>query len=260
MPTQLRDARITQRSKVLSQHHGLVFRGTVTTYTDTTHFKISALPNYGDASDFPDNFFKDYYVYVVWDSAGTGLAPQGEKTPVTAYASSDGAFTHAAFTTPLAVGDEVLLIHPSAINASVIVALDEIEGTLFVSADDSLHAISTKIDEILDLTRTGSSILVSAAETSLFIDDAPSKIINGNILRIDLSNMAAGDTYDFKEYYRMESAGSYIEMADTITLSGAQSPPGFTIRLDQYRYGCKVTATKTAGTDRTFTIEAYREA
>ncbi len=111
MPKQIRDARITRRSGVLEQHNGLVFRGTVTTYTDTTHFKVSSLPEYGNADDFPDEFFKDYYVYVAWDAGGAGAAPQGESQKASAYTSSDGSITHPAFTTPLAVGDEILLIH-----------------------------------------------------------------------------------------------------------------------------------------------------
>lgn len=258
MPKQMRDARLAARSNILEQHNGLVFRGTVTTYTDTTHFNVSGFPDFGNADDFPEEFFKDYHVYVVWDADGAGAAPQGENQPVSAYSSSDGAFTHTAFTAPLAVGDEVLLIHPSALNASVLADLEEIKGAGFVSADDSLYAISTDISEILDLTRTEGDIAVSA-ETNLFIDDAPTKIINGISIKIDTTNMAAGDTYEFKEYYRIESGGGYLEIADTISLTGAQADPLYIITMQPYRYGCKVTATKTAGTDRNFKIEAIVE-
>lgn len=260
MPKQLRDARLTQRSVVLEQHNGLVYRGTVTTYTDTTHFKVSGFPEYGDADDFGDNFFKDYYVYVVWDKDGAGAAPQGESQPASAYTSSDGTFTHAAFTAPMEAGDEVLLIHPSALNASVLADLDEIKGTGFVTADDSLHALSTELAEILDLTRTAGDIAVTAAETNLYIDDAPTKIINGLSIKIDTTNMGAGDTYEFREYYRIENAGSYLEIANTVTLSDAQADPLYVMHLEAYRYGMKVTAKKTAGTDRSFQIEVMREA
>ena len=260
MPKQMRDARITQRSFVLSQHHGLVFRGTVTTYTDTTNFKVSAFPAYGNASDFPDNFFDGYYVYCVWDSGAAGAAPQGEKVAASGYTSADGTITHAAFTTPLAVGDEVLLVHPSVINSDVIVDLDDIKGVGFVSADDSLHALSTELAEILDLTRTGGNIAVTSAETNLYIDDAPTKIIVGLSIKIDTSNMTVGDTYEFREYYRIESAGSYLEVPNTTTLSGVQSDPLYVMSLETYRYGMKVTAQKTAGTDRSFKIEVIREA
>lgn len=282
MPKQLRDARITQRSNVLEQHTGLIFRGTVTTYTDTTHFKVSGLPEYGSASDFPDEFFKDYYVYVAWDVGGAGALPQGESQQASAYISSDGTITHTAFTTPLAVGDEVFLIHPSAYNATVIASLDvpsvdsianvlerDVIGNKTDTAQTTVgatHSIMryvkgavTELNEILDLTRTEGDIAVSA-ETNLFIDDAPTKIINGLSIKIDMTNMTGGDTYEFKEYYRIESSGSYLEVADTIELIGAQADPLYVIQLQPYRYGCKVTATKTVGTDRNFKIEAIVEA
>ena len=260
MPKQIRDAILVQRSEVLNQYHGLVYRGTVTTYTDTTHFKVSSFPEYGNASDFGNEFFKDYVIYVVWDSGGVGAAPQGESTAVTAYTSSDGTFTHAVFTAPLAVGDEVLFIHPDIEATTVIADLTEIKGVGFVSADDSLKAISDEIDEILDLARTGADIAVTAAETSLYIDDAPAKILVGVSIKIDTSNMATGDTYEFREYYIIELAGSWLEVADTITLSGAQAYPLYIMNLAPYRYGMKVTAKKTAGTDRSFYIEAIVEA
>ena len=260
MPKQICDARLTQRSLVLSQHHGLIFRGTVTTYTDTTHFKVSSLPAYGSASDFPDDFFKDYNIYVVWDSAGGGSAPQGETEAVTGYTSVDGAFANDAFTTPLEVGDEILLIHPSLGTVSIIADLEEIKGSGFVQADDSLEAISTEISEIMDIVRSSGDIAVTSAETNLYIDDAPTKTNVGISIKIDTSNMVAGDTYEFREYYRIESAGSYLEVADTATLSGAQSPPLYIMELNAYRYGMKITAKKTAGTDRSFKIEVTREA
>ena len=283
MPKQLRDARLTQRSNVLEQHTGLIFRGTVTTYTDTTHFKVSGFPEYGNVDDFPDEFFKDYYVYVAWDAGGAGAAPQTESQQASAYTSSDGTITHTAFTTPLAVGDEIFLIHPSAYNATVIASLNvpsadstdnvlerDVIGNKTDTAQTTVgvtHSIMryvkgaiTELAEILDLTRTEADIAVSAVETNLFIDDAPTKIINGLSVKIDMTNMAGGDTYEFKEYYRIESGGSYLEVADTISLIGAQADPLYVIQLQPYRYGAKVTATKTAGTDRNFKVEAMVEA
>ena len=283
MPKQMRDAKLARRSPVLEQHNGLVFRGEVTTYTDTTHFNVSSLPEYGNADDFPDEFFKDYAIYVAWDAGGAGAAPQGESQDVTAYSSSDGEFTHAAFTTPLAVGDIVLLIQPIVNSSSLLPSLavpladstDNIYerdvignksdvAQLTVGTTRSLmgylKGALTEILEILDIVRTEGNISVTVAETNLFIDDAPTKDINGMSVKVDTVNMAAGDTYDFRVYYRIKSGGGYVEEADTITLIGAQADPLYTIQLGAYRYGCKVTAQKTAGTDRSFEIEAFVEA
>jgi len=297
----------TKIDALASSSNPFVFKGTVTTATSSTVFAATELIGHGDDS------FDGWSVYVFYDTAGTGAAPQGESQPISGYVSLTGVFTHTTFTADLAVGDEVLIMHPDAtggdatgakqdtiisnlgvpakdattdaymrevvgkkddtaqttvgITRSIIAYVKgilnqivDVMGAGFVTADDSLHAISVEISEILNLTRTGADIAVTAAETSLFIDDAPTKIIDGRIVRIDTTDMGVADTYEFREYYRMESGGGYIDMADPITLTGVQSSPGYTIRLDSYRYGCKVTSKKIAGVDRSFPIEGVREA
>lgn len=88
--------------------YGLAFFGAVTTYTDTTHFKVSSLAGLG-ASTFLPAAGTPYEIYVF---KADGAAPQGEQTPVVAYTTGDGTFQHAAFSVILAVGDEVLILHP----------------------------------------------------------------------------------------------------------------------------------------------------
>ena len=287
-----------------------IFKGTVTTYTDTTHFAATDLIGYGNDA------FNDWYVYVFYDSAGTGAAPQSESQPISEYVSSTGTFTHTAFTTPLTTNDVVLILHPyeatggdaTEAKQDIIIADTEklydvslgtspIDGSLSsfiatggtalgarlpastsiidlfgdftgphdgIAQDDnvkaSLDIANTELSEILNLTRTTGDIAVTAAETNLYIDDAPTKIIVGISIKIDTTDMATADTYDFKIYYRIESGGSYIQQADTLTYSDAQSGPLKILSLDPYRYGLKITAQKTAGTDRSFPIEVIREA
>lgn len=88
--------------------YGLAFYGVVTTATDTTHFKVSSLADFG-AGWFKPNAGAAYEIYVV---QAEGAAPEGEQTPVVAYTTGDGTFQHAVFTAQLAVGDEVLILHP----------------------------------------------------------------------------------------------------------------------------------------------------
>ena len=86
---------------------GLAYKGAVTTATDITHFKASALLGYGNG------YFKNWYAYALWDADGAGAAPQGEAQPISAYLTADGDFTHTAFTAQLALTDLVLIIHPA---------------------------------------------------------------------------------------------------------------------------------------------------
>ena len=84
---------------------GLVYYGRVTQVDDVTHFRVAGLTGFGDA------YLKNYRAYVVRDAAGLGAAPQGEMQPCSVYDSTDGIFTHTAFSVGLAVDDEVLLLH-----------------------------------------------------------------------------------------------------------------------------------------------------
>jgi hypothetical protein len=144
---------------------GLVYYGKVTTYTDTTHFKVSGLAGFGN------DYFNNFRGYVVRDAAGGGAAPQGEMQPVSDYVSSDGTFVHTAFTVPLAVDDEVLILHPriaeikdlidrlgtaadAAGTTTVFARLKQIVDTYLASGTIGLAAIKTVVDAILVDTST----------------------------------------------------------------------------------------------------------
>ena len=90
----------------------LAYYGKISTYTDATHFKVAGLV------DFGNDFFKNWYVYVLRDAAGAGAAPQGEDAKrISDYISLDGTFAHLAFSANLAVDDEVLILHESIASA-----------------------------------------------------------------------------------------------------------------------------------------------
>ncbi|GAH43890.1 unnamed protein product, partial [marine sediment metagenome] len=138
---------------------GLVYYGKVTQVDDATHFRAAGLTGFGN-----DYFANTYRVYVVRDAAGGGAAPQGEMQPCSDYDSTDGIFTHTAFTADLAVDDEVLLIHErvaeikdlidrlTAARAGYLDELDfDLQGTLAAIAayiDTEVAAIKTQTDKL----------------------------------------------------------------------------------------------------------------
>jgi len=136
--------------------------------------------------------------------------------------------------------------------------LDEIQGDSYDRSTDSLKALSDEQAEILELTRTDGDIAVTDTETDLYIDNAPAKTMTGISIKIDASPIEAADTFDFKVYYRIASGGS-LKASSKATKAGVQSEPIFIIALEPYRYGMKITAQRTAGTNRTFPIEVVRE-
>lgn len=87
--------------------YGMSFRGTVTGIAGAPAFNCEGLIGFGD------NFFKDYWAYVVWNQDTPGAAPQGEMLECTGYTSATGLFTVAAYTVGIAVDDVVLFLHPS---------------------------------------------------------------------------------------------------------------------------------------------------
>ena len=99
--------------------YGLSFIGTVTGIAGAPKFQCSGLIGFGNA------FFNGYWAYVVWDAAGGGAQPQGQKLICTGYSSVDADFTVAAFApNAIAVGDKVLFMHPNAVQARSLFTMD----------------------------------------------------------------------------------------------------------------------------------------
>lgn len=140
--------------------------------------------------------------------------------------------------------------------------IDHLGGAGFVTGTDSLEVIAADVAQILDMTRSEALVAVTVAETNLFLDDTPTIIINGLSVKIDLTNMGAGDTYVLREYYRITNGGGYFQVSSDAanTYIGVQTPVLKVVGLETYRYGCKVTAQKIAGTDRSFQTEVIVEA
>ena len=96
--------------KVFGAVGGLVLSGTVTAVPGANQFTIPALADLG-AGKFADAT-APYRAFVLRDAGGAGAAPQGEMQAITGYVTGTGTFTTAAFTDAVAVGDEILILHP----------------------------------------------------------------------------------------------------------------------------------------------------
>lgn len=90
---------------------GMAYKGIVTAIPGANQFTIPSLIGKG-LGKF-DGATAPYSAFVFRDAGGLGAAPQGQKQPITAYNSLTGVFTTTAFTVPVAVGDEIIILHPS---------------------------------------------------------------------------------------------------------------------------------------------------
>ncbi|MEM2568168.1 MAG: hypothetical protein QXH20_06855 [Candidatus Bathyarchaeia archaeon] len=110
--------------------------------------------------------------------------------------------------------------------------------------------------EIWDAPIEG-SVAMDGTEKDVVLDEPsgnPSRFLEGYI---DLSPMASGDTVVIRQYMKISAAGGYVKYAEE-TYSGAQSLPLLYIVTKPAKYGIKITAQQTAGTNRTFTYQFFR--
>ena len=102
-------------------NQGAVYYGVVTAVPGANQFTIPTLAGLG-AGKFYDAT-APYRAFVLRDAGGAAAAPQGEQQSVTAYSPASGVFTTAAFTAAVAVGDEILLVHPRLAEVATILGL-----------------------------------------------------------------------------------------------------------------------------------------
>jgi hypothetical protein len=101
------------------------------------------------------------------------------------------------------------------------------------------------------------SVAMDGTEKNVVLDEVtnnPSRFLEGYI---DLTPMASGDTIVIRQYMKIASAGNYIKYAEE-TYSGAQTLPLLYITTKSGRYGIKITAQQTAGTNRTLSYQFFR--
>jgi hypothetical protein len=98
---------------------------------------------------------------------------------------------------------------------------------------------------------------MDGTEVSIILDEVtgnPQRFLEGYI---DLTPMASGDTIVIRQSIKIASTGNYVKYAEE-TYTGAQSPPLLYVVTKPSKYGIKVTAQQTAGTNRTLTYQFFR--
>jgi hypothetical protein len=101
------------------------------------------------------------------------------------------------------------------------------------------------------------SVAMDGTEKNVVLDEVtgnPSRFLEGYI---DLTPMASGDTIVIRQYMKIASGGNYIKYAEE-TYSGAQTLPLLYITTKSGKYGIKITAQQTDGTNRTLSFQFFR--
>lgn len=100
------DGSVLERLEFKQHQNGGFYWGSCTTKVDTAHTTSTDLIGYGN-SNFASG---DYWIRLLYTS---GAAVVGETKLISAYTSATGAFTHAAFSVALEVGDLFIILHKS---------------------------------------------------------------------------------------------------------------------------------------------------
>ena len=72
---------------------------------------------------------------------------------------------------------------------------------------------------------------------------------------VDLANMASGDTFVFKEYFKVDETN--YRLGPTLTLSNAQTDLVLRFHAKTFDDDYKVTGQRTAGSNRNFAFKFY---
>lgn len=115
----------------------------------------------------------------------------------------------------------------------------------------TLESIGTDVENLLYMNGSSASTTMTGAELTL-LEYIPTTLAQFEGGAIDLTNMDAGDTIIIKIYKKIKSDGNYIQQSDNIinTYTGAQVPALKDIGGSPIKYGLKITATQSAGTNR----------
>ena len=112
----------------------------------------------------------------------------------------------------------------------------------------NMEAFDTPIEGTVNMDGTEKNIVLDE------VSGNPSRFLEGFI---DLSPMQNGDTIVIRQYIKIASAGSYVKYAEE-TYTDAQTLPLLYVTSKSGRYGIKITAQQTTGTNRTLTYQFFR--
>jgi len=197
----------------------------------------------------PDDIFNDdFYMEILRNDNNVGLPPEHEIRLITDYVGATGTFTTDAFSANVEADDLVAIIHHSLIGPE-------------------LNVISSLIRAVFDIvnaslvdTETGGTLTADGTEQNVYINNAPANVYEPKTVKIDLDNMAVGDTVIIRLYDRIVPGGG-LQQVDEVTYAGADGSlldgsKVIYISLAENRYGAQVTLEQTAGTNRDYDWEA----
>jgi len=193
---------------------GLAYKGLVTAVPGANQFTIPSFIGKG-LGKF-NGLTGPYGAYVFRDAGGLGAAPQGEMQLVTAFNSQTGVFTTAAFTAPIQIGDEVIIMNPALADILTLAA------SPFPAQIGLLHGVAPVTGFMVANWFTG-------GETILFTVGAPAIRYKVHSLIVNLA--ATAGVFTLRMYISVAGVPTRIfpPTAGTTFSNGAGDGPGIAL-------------------------------
>jgi len=196
---------------------------------------------------FPDDIFgNEFYVQVIHNANAVGNPPESEIRLITDYTGATGTFTTNAFSANVEANDLVCVIHESLITPGL-----EVLSATVSDIYDMVNALLTTME-------TGDTLTTDGTVQNLYVNNAPSGVFKPLVLKLDTTNMIAGDAITVTVNERLSATGGFVKQEEK-AFNGVQDPALKKIQLYPNRFGITVTIQRTAGVDRTYTWEVFSD-
>ncbi len=141
----------------------------------------------------------------------------------------------------------------TALMAAVAVIDNEIAD---LQAD--VDAIQAIVEAEAILEETGGTLTTDGTEQNVYINNAPGGIYEPRWFNINFTNHTVTEAVTIKTYYRNVDGGGWVQ-DDNQAFVGVPVNLKISVALKPNRFGCRVTAEKTAGTNRAYVWEVFYE-
>ena len=135
--------------------------------------------------------------------------------------------------------------------------LDDLDAdVVLLQADVDAIAVLVEAEAILE--ETGGTLTTDGTEQNVYINNAPAGVYEPRWFNINFTNHTVTEAVTIKVYYQTADGGGWVQ-DDSQSFVGVPVNLLISVALKPNRYGCRVTAEKTAGTNRTYVWEVFYE-
>ena len=142
--------------------------------------------------------------------------------------------------------------------ATLQAAVDDLDADVVLLQAD-VDAVQTIVEAEGILEETGGTLTTDGTEQNVYINNAPGGIYEPRWFNINFANHTVTEAVTIKVYYRHVDGGGWVQ-DDSQAFVGVPVNLLISVKLKPTRFGCRVTAEKTAGTNRAYVWEVFYEA